>query len=179
MSRCRLRFNVDLSRRMSPEWRGAICSREISERSKGTFSQVSSVLVLVKVLHKYCISRYPVPVLPDSKEDLKIFLEKRWLEKEKAIEEFRKSGHFLHHGDVLSKNEYLTLPWAYFTHFVWIATTASLVFLLSASQVFYYMVIAHVVSLYVIPFFTNVSMFKIRKTLLRLITRRTPRRKYD
>ncbi|CAG9767735.1 unnamed protein product [Ceutorhynchus assimilis] len=113
--------------------------------------------------------RYPVPLLPDTQDELKQFLEKRWLEKEKVIEEFTKTGHFLQHGKIL-EGEYLTLPWAYFIHLVWMAGTAALVYLISISQVFFYMVICHMVLLYVVP--PHVTAYTIRKALCRLISRR-------
>ncbi|CAH1118582.1 unnamed protein product [Phaedon cochleariae] len=40
--------------------------------------------------------RYPKSILPTSEEGLREFLEKRWLDKEKTLKEFRATGHFLH-----------------------------------------------------------------------------------
>ncbi|CAG9855009.1 unnamed protein product [Phyllotreta striolata] len=40
--------------------------------------------------------RYPKSILPTTEEDLKRFLEKRWCDKEKTINEFLSTGNFLH-----------------------------------------------------------------------------------
>ncbi|XP_066255761.1 lysocardiolipin acyltransferase 1-like [Euwallacea similis] len=113
--------------------------------------------------------RYPIPVLPDTNEELKEFLEKRWLEKEKTIEEFKTSGNFLYHGKELAKKDFLTLPWAYFTHTLWMAFTFVMVLLLVFSKVFLYLVIMYTVGLYVLPLVSNANLFKVRKRVLEAI----------
>ncbi|KAF7274012.1 hypothetical protein GWI33_013302 [Rhynchophorus ferrugineus] len=56
------------------------------------------------------LNRYSISDLPDSKEGLKEFLEQKWLEKEKTIQEYRSTGRFLH-GEVLESG---TAPlWVY------------------------------------------------------------------
>ncbi|CAH1110213.1 unnamed protein product [Psylliodes chrysocephalus] len=45
---------------------------------------------------KVHLVRYPKSILPTSEEDLKEFLEKRWLDKEKTLKEFKATGNFLH-----------------------------------------------------------------------------------
>ncbi|KAJ8972118.1 hypothetical protein NQ314_000344 [Rhamnusium bicolor] len=53
-----------------------------------------------KIYFTYSRFRYPKYILPKTEEGLKEFLEKRWLDKEKTIKEFKATGHFLH-GQIL------------------------------------------------------------------------------
>ncbi|XP_050316028.1 lysocardiolipin acyltransferase 1-like [Anthonomus grandis grandis] len=116
------------------------------------------------------IVKYPIKTLPVSKDDLKTFLEKRWKEKESTIANFKKTGHFLQ-GKLLKHDEYLTLPWAYFTHLFWILVTGSLLTLIYLSNVYCYLVIGHIVSLYLMPMITGLNMYKFRKKIFGLLPR--------
>ncbi|KAF5290045.1 hypothetical protein FQA39_LY14826 [Lamprigera yunnana] len=52
---------------------------------------------------KMHFTRYPATVLPKSSDELKAFLEKLWLEKERVLKEFHATGHFLH-GEILKRS---------------------------------------------------------------------------
>lgn len=103
--------------------------------------------------------RYPVSDLPKSEDGLRKFMEKRWLEKEKTIEEFTTTGNFLHGKELERPN---SLPWAYYTQIIWVAFTLVMVKLAVINKTYLYFILIYSVSFYLFPLLT---MYKLKKNV--------------
>ncbi|XP_030767808.1 lysocardiolipin acyltransferase 1-like [Sitophilus oryzae] len=114
--------------------------------------------------------RYSVFDLPTTKEGLKNFLEQRWAEKEKTIQEYRSTGRFLH-GDVLDSG---TAPLSYlFAFFFWLVVPTFSFGLLFFSRTYRYIALVHTALLLGLRFLPSgwqnfdVIAFKLRRVVFR------------
>ncbi|KAL1489346.1 hypothetical protein ABEB36_014259 [Hypothenemus hampei] len=113
--------------------------------------------------------KYPIAVLPEGQENLKIFLENLWKYKERYITEFRQRDPTHFQSKLLSKEGSLTITRAYLTHIFWMSLLAILTFLVTFSRWYFYITIMYTIGLYVVPLFIQLSVFKVRKKFLTLI----------
>lgn len=110
--------------------------------------------------------RYPVSDLPKSEDGLKKFVEKRWLEKEKTIEEFATSGNFLCYGRELNRQN--SLPWAYFTQVLWVGFTIVMIKLAIINKTYLYFILIYSVSFYLFPLLT---MYRLKKNVNQIFSK--------
>lgn len=100
---------------------------------------------------KMHFTRYPVAVLPKTKDELKQFLEKRWFEKEKVLKEFHSTGHFLH-GEILRRTNALDL---YVSLIFWTLLPYIVLYVVYTYFWFKYVVITHTILLLIINYLTD------------------------
>lgn len=110
--------------------------------------------------------RYPVSDLPKSEDGLKKFVEKRWLEKEKTIEEFATTRNFLCHGKELDRQ--ISLTWAYYTQIFWVVFTLVMVKLTTINKTFLYFILSYSASFYLFPLLT---MYKLKKNINQIFSK--------
>ncbi|KAJ8916630.1 hypothetical protein NQ315_000275 [Exocentrus adspersus] len=100
---------------------------------------------------KVHFARYPKSVLPKSEAGLREFLQKRWLDKENTLKEFKATGRFLH-GEVLRVNE----RWELYTALVfWSVLPYVVLYLLAASESFRSVVAANTLFLVAVNIFSG------------------------
>ncbi|XP_017769201.1 PREDICTED: lysocardiolipin acyltransferase 1-like [Nicrophorus vespilloides] len=123
---------------------------------------------------KIHFTRYPVASLPDGEEELKLFLEKRWLEKERNIREFYATHQFLH-GKRVRRDQRLEL---YVALVFWTALPYLVVYLLYATSVLRHIVFYHTVFLLLVNAFFGgfqnfeIAIFNSKRKMSRFISSR-------
>ncbi|KAB0791403.1 hypothetical protein PPYR_03203 [Photinus pyralis] len=116
---------------------------------------------------KIHFTRYPASVLPKTSDDLRIFLERRWLEKERVLHEFHVTGHFLH-GEILKRTD---LTYLYASFVFWTLLPYVVLYCLYEYLYFRYLVVGHTVLMLILNCTTDgfpeveIVVYKLKKKL--------------
>lgn len=104
-------------------------------------------------------AKYPASFLPHNEQGLRHFLEQRWLEKEKVLKEYERTGIFLH-GRTIKRNRPKEL---YFAFLFWTSLPFITAYILWVSDLFRWVVLCHTLGLLLLNFivggFQNFEIF--------------------